>query len=112
MKDASEEEKLGFKRSLAWRKQLLTPQWRAFRQIILRRDSHKCQCCGANKAKEVHHVAYDSSRTLKAWEYPENFCISVCPKCHLRIHLEDTVLSINMDPNFKAEKINYEDIEL
>lgn len=104
MTDKAYQDHLRSLRRLGYKRLLQTPQWKSFRAGILSRDKHRCLNCNVNKATEVHHVAYDTSKKLKPWEYPENLCISLCSKCHRQLHAEDGHHYINLDPGIEAER--------
>ena len=64
--------------------QLQTPEWKAKAEQVKQRDEHECQICGNWKSLHVHHVVYESE--LLAWEYPDNYYITLCETCHLYEH--------------------------
>ncbi len=61
---------------------LQSAQWKALREMALRRDSGRCVRCGAN-ASQVHH------RTYERWQH-ENLddLESLCRPCHELEHSE------------------------
>jgi 5-methylcytosine-specific restriction endonuclease McrA len=52
------------------------------RQQILRRDSWRCQSCGAMSNLEVHHREF---RSHSGADSEENL-ITLCSPCHARVH--------------------------
>ena len=71
-----------------YNKLLQTPQWKECRQKILKRDNYTCQKCGSIKNLQVHHLKYIKDRN--PWEYPNKLLITLCGKCHTKIHAEQT----------------------
>ncbi len=64
--------------------QLQTTQWRNKAEQIKQRDNHVCQICGNWENIHVHHVIYEPD--LLAWQYPDNYLITLCEVCHLYEH--------------------------
>lgn len=64
--------------------QLQTPEWKARAEQVKQRDGYKCQICGKNYILNAHHVLYEPD--LLAWEYPDNYLITLCDTCHLYEH--------------------------
>ena len=56
--------------------------YKELHQKVLRRDGWRCQCCGAAKNLQVHHM---QSRSLLGDDAEENL-ITLCADCHQRIH--------------------------
>ncbi len=54
----------------------------ALRQQILRRDSWRCQSCGAMSNLEVHHKEF---RSHSGHDSDENL-ITLCTACHAQMH--------------------------
>jgi 5-methylcytosine-specific restriction endonuclease McrA len=52
------------------------------RQQVLRRDSWRCQSCGAMSNLEVHHKQF---RSHSGPDSKENL-ITLCTRCHADIH--------------------------
>lgn len=67
--------------ALAWREEyeayLLTPQWRAKRDLALKRDDWTCQGCLAERATQVHHLTYSHLGSELLFQL-----ISLCDECH------------------------------
>lgn len=57
-------------------------EWKRTRLRMLRRDDHRCQCCGA-AAECVHHIVYDRLGAENDLDL-----ISLCNQCHDAIHRE------------------------
>jgi 5-methylcytosine-specific restriction endonuclease McrA len=57
-------------------------QYENLRQQILRRDSWRCQSCGAMSNLEVHHREFRSHSGADA----EENLITLCIKCHAAMH--------------------------
>lgn len=62
---------------------LQSEKWQNKRQLVFKRDSHTCQCCLVNPAKQVHHLNY-----THVFNEPAFDLISVCDDCHKQIHNE------------------------
>lgn len=62
---------------------LHSPEWRAKRELVLRRDNYKCQCCLTALATQVHHKSYEFV-DLKGSE-PCFDLVAVCKPCHDKI---------------------------
>jgi 5-methylcytosine-specific restriction endonuclease McrA len=62
------------------------PDYRQFRQAVLRRDNYTCQMpyCGKKKNLRVHHVKiYAKYPTIRT---DINNGITLCSKCHKSVH--------------------------
>jgi 5-methylcytosine-specific restriction endonuclease McrA len=57
-------------------------QYEDLRERVLRRDSWRCQFCGAMKSLEVHHQKFRS----RSGEDMEENLIALCASCHSLIH--------------------------
>ena len=79
---------------------LFRPEWRAKREVILKRDFNSCVICNGSIALQVHHRQYHfivkNKKFKLPWEYPENLLITLCESCHKRGHSKFKVLIINM----------------
>jgi len=61
------------------------PKWQKKRLKILERDEYECRCCADTESKlNIHHFYYQ--RELKIWNYPDEHLITVCDKCHDKLH--------------------------
>ena len=56
--------------------------YETLRQQVLRRDSWRCQWCGAMSNLEVHHKQF---RSQSGQDYEENL-ITLCSECHSSVH--------------------------
>jgi hypothetical protein len=75
---------------------LLTDEWQSKRLSILKRDGKMCQVCGTyGKRMEVHHTYYQVN--LSPWEYEDSSLITVCRKCHKRIHMKENIPFLDRD---------------
>lgn len=68
---------------------LKSPQWLAKRELVLKRDNYRCQCCLDALATQVHHKSYafvDMNGSEPAFDL-----VAVCTPCHKRIEaMKDT----------------------
>lgn len=60
-----------------------TPQWRALRVQVLRRDRHRCRECGARGRLEIHHVK--PVREAPELAFDMGNLKALCRTCHARI---------------------------
>ncbi len=64
-----------------------SPEYKAWRAAVRKRDNHRCRLCGGKVHLQVHHI--------KQWVlYPElRFVVSngitLCKKCHERIRFNE-----------------------
>lgn len=63
----------------SYREYLSSDKWRDLRSIVLLRDSHTCQDCGATTSLQVHHLHYDGIDTMT---FTTDQLITVCSGCH------------------------------
>jgi hypothetical protein len=64
-------------------KYLSSPEWRQKRELVLKRDNYKCQCCLTGLATQVHHKSYefvDLSGSEPCFDL-----VAICWPCHERI---------------------------
>lgn len=88
---ATEQDSLAVQRTLKqeewWAKYnayLCSPEWRARRASVLKRDGGMCQACLERQAGEVHHLTYDH-----VFNEPLFDLVAVCKSCHDRLtHLD------------------------
>ena len=64
------------------RLQLDSVEYEKLRQEVLRRDSWRCQSCGAMSNLEVHHNEFRSH----SGDDSEQNLITLCNLCHGRVH--------------------------
>lgn len=69
---------------MTYKQQLLTPEWRAKRAKILKRDNYCCTKCSSKHRLQIHHKYYNLNK--KAWEYPNKALITLCETCHEKEH--------------------------
>jgi hypothetical protein len=60
---------------------LSSPEWKAKRELVYKRDEYKCQKCLAKDVDDVHHLTYENLGNEKLIDL-----ISVCRDCHIEIH--------------------------
>lgn len=70
--------------TLTYSQQLLTEKWKNKRMKILCRDEFKCTVCKSTKKLQVHHTKYMFGKL--AWQYPDNWLVTLCEKCHKKVH--------------------------
>ncbi len=73
-----------------------TPQWKAVRQIVKRRDGFRCVKCGAVGDLEVDHIKPVRTHPALAFD-PQNLQ-TLCVSCHSR----KTRIEIGLDPQNEA----------
>ena len=62
---------------------LASPEWRAKRDAVLRRDHYLCQCCLQRRAVTAHHRLYPSPATPEAFVHQPCYQLSaICEPCH------------------------------
>ena len=59
--------------------------WRAQRSAALKRDTFRCQRCGATERLQVHHRK-DIDETEGVWDNDLSNLETLCAKCHLAHH--------------------------
>ena len=60
---------------------LQSPEWKAKRQLVMKRAGGICEGCGERRAIQVHHTTYAHWRHEFLWELK-----AVCEGCHARAH--------------------------
>lgn len=60
---------------------LASPQWKALRQVILKRDNHKCQLCSSSFDLVIHHTNYQNYMNEKPTDL-----VTLCQSCHSHLH--------------------------
>ena len=68
--------------SIAYRKLLSRPEWKAKRIECLDNAGHRCERCGNDRNLQVHHPHYEKNRM--PWEY-DNLVV-LCASCHQAEH--------------------------
>lgn len=70
---------------MRYKHQLQTESWKQKAFEIKKRDNFTCQgCLEQTKTLHVHHKTYVYE--WKAWEYPDEYLITLCEDCHLQAH--------------------------
>jgi 5-methylcytosine-specific restriction endonuclease McrA len=64
--------------------QLKDIKWKNKRAEILKRDGYKCRRCSSKSNLHIHHKIYVEGRM--AWEYTNQFLITLCSNCHEQEH--------------------------
>lgn len=68
-----------------YKEQLKDPRWAKRSREIMERDNFTCQLCGKKHTRlNVHHIRY--IKELDYWDYPDELLMTVCEKCHAKIH--------------------------
>lgn len=80
----SQKPKNALTRKELYHQQLEHPLWLKKRNVILERDHHQCVLCGSEYNLQVHHTKYSNDK--KAWEYPNSDLVTLCEKCHRKVH--------------------------
>ena len=96
-------------RKLSYNSQLKRKEWKLKRKEILERDCNKCCKCGSSKNLHVHHKEYLPNKL--AWEYDNDYLITLCANCHKIIHTKNLPTTINIEivqkENTVLANINY-----
>lgn len=82
--------------------------WENVKRIIKVRDNESCSCCGSLTQLHVHHITYKiNGKTIVGSELRYlNWLITVCEKCHLKIHKERNHL-LNPKSFFKINAFDW-----
>ena len=67
------------------------PRWPVVRQIVLKRDGHRCTNCNRPGALECHHT-YPIHKHPRRDHFDPRFVRSICKTCHFATHLLDKVI--------------------
>lgn len=70
----------------SYKSQLQDERWLDLSKQIRERDNQFCVFCGSTHNLNVHHINY--VKGLKAYEYPKESLITLCEKCHEKLHIE------------------------
>lgn len=77
------------RRLLHWRTgyeaYLQTSEWRAKRDIVLKRAQFTCEGCGISPATQVHHLTYDRVGHEMLFDL-----VAICADCHRQLHANKT----------------------
>ena len=93
---------------MTYKEQLQTKEWKLKRKGIIKRDKC-CLMCGDTKQLEVHHTYYDFG--LMAWEYEDEYLLTLCNLCHKRetyevYHLKQMITDMLKSGMFAHEIVN------
>jgi hypothetical protein len=69
----------------AWRRRR---GYKAWRKKVLERDNNECKLCGSNIKLNVHHII--EVRDNPSLRYDVNNGITLCQKCHIEVHKNDS----------------------
>ncbi|MBW1619032.1 MULTISPECIES: HNH endonuclease [Empedobacter] len=73
-----------------YHKYLESPEWRAKREMVFKRDGYTCTKCKSRPAFHAHHLTYKNIFNEKLEDL-----ISVCAECHSQIHYEELMQKID-----------------
>lgn len=77
--------------------------WRAIRNSVVRRDSGRCQDCGATKGLVVHH-----RRPLRmGGDHRDYNLVTLCRSCHGAEHAQINQWGLAFIPGEESEKYRY-----
>ena len=62
---------------------LQSPEWRAKRDLVLKRDNYVCQACLNALATQVHHKSYEFVDL--AGSEPAFDLVAICTPCHDKV---------------------------
>lgn len=69
---------------------LKRPEWSIKREMIIKRDGHRCRSCGSTNNLQVHHRQYHKFTATgdykKPWDYKDQYLITLCLDCHRAGH--------------------------
>ena len=73
--------------SIRYSQELQNTHWKLKADNIRIRDKHKCRLCNATGTQlDVHHLRYIEGR--EPWEYDDGDLVTLCHKCHEKLHDE------------------------
>ena len=81
--------RFNFKTASNYELLLNRPEWKAKVIEIKNRDGNKCTYCGSTLNLQVHHKYYSrypNGQFVMPWDYPNSILITLCDKCHKRVH--------------------------
>lgn len=81
----TKQERIQELKAMSYPEYLQTPEWKRLRDKRLKRDDYQCVRCGSATNLQVHHINY-----IHKGE-PEEIddTITLCWKCHQKIHERD-----------------------
>lgn len=73
---------------MSYADQLNDVRWKEKARLIVKRDKSTCRyCTGKTHKPQVHHRWYIDG--LMAWEYDNDILVTLCPRCHYKVHRND-----------------------
>ena len=64
---------------------LRDPRWQRKRLEVMQRDGFACKYCRDSESTlNVHHILY--VKKVEPWDYPDEFIVTLCEKCHSETH--------------------------
>ncbi|MEK6880250.1 MAG: hypothetical protein AABY22_11605, partial [Nanoarchaeota archaeon] len=80
---------------MTYAEKLKNPKWQKLRLKILERDNFQCQNCLDNtKTLHVHHLDYINGK--EPWDYPNEYLLTLCEKCHEDVKQERQLFENNI----------------
>lgn len=70
-----------YKEKIDYKNYLSSPEWKAKKLSILKRDDYKCRSCGSNILLHVHHITYKRIGKERLSDL-----VTVCANCHKELH--------------------------
>ncbi len=95
---------------MTYKQQLKSPEWKAKRQVILKRDGHCCTECDRNTYLQVHHNYYEDGKL--AWEYPNEALKTLCRGCHNKFHKSHVLHKPKLPEHFTVYQKYFESFYL
>lgn len=68
---------------------IIDQEWKTKSDQIKARDNYKCRYCGSSENLQVHYKYYiklPNGNTALPSDYPDNAFITLCEKCHKKVH--------------------------
>jgi hypothetical protein len=79
-----------------YKEQLKHPKWQKKRLEILERDNFTCQLCKDTETTlHIHHKEYFKHKL--AWEYEDEYLITMCSHCHNIIESYKKIINKNFN---------------
>lgn len=87
---------------LTYVEKLKDPRWQKKRLEILSRDNFTCQSCYDKTATlHLHHLDYISGN--EPWEYPDEYLLTLCEKCHKKVTQERPLYEKELISQFRLK---------
>ncbi len=84
---------------MTYKEKLKDPRWQKKRLEVFQRDDFRCQLCWDNRSTlHVHHKYY--KRGQSPWDYKMKAFLTLCEKCHLKLHPKKAYFSRAKAPNW------------